>query len=98
MFKVQSSKLIEIEHLSAGYDGKQVLNDINLTVYQDDYLGIIGPNGGGKTTLMRLILRLMKPTEGNIRYFKKMKDKNGNPILDENGEAKVEEVKEISMG
>ena len=98
MFKVQSSKLIEIEHLSAGYDGKQVLHDINLTVYQDDYLGIIGPNGGGKTTLMRLILRLMKPTEGNIRYFKKMKDKNGNPILDENGEAKVEEVKEISMG
>ena len=98
MFKVQSSKLIEIEHLSAGYDGKQVLNDIILTVYQDDYLGIIGPNGGGKTTLMRLILRLMKPTEGNIRYFKKMKDKNGNPILDENGEAKVEEVKEISMG
>ena len=90
--------IIKIEHLSAGYDRKQVLNDINLTVYQDDYLGIIGPNGGGKTTLMRLILRLMKPTEGSIRYFRKMKDENGNPILDENGEAKVEEVKEISMG
>lgn len=81
MFKVQgsklnaqSSKLIEIEHLSAGYDGKQVLNDINLTVYQDDYLGIIGPNGGGKTTLMRLILRLMKPTKGNIRYYKDGKE------------------------
>ena len=81
MFKVQgsklnaqSSKLIEIEHLSAGYDGKQVLNDINLTVYQDDYLGIIGPNGGGNTTLMRLILRLMKPTEGNIRYYKDGKE------------------------
>ena len=67
---VQSSKLIEIEHLSAGYDGKQVLHDINLTIYQDDYLGIIGPNGGGKTTLMRLILGLMKPTEGRIRYYK----------------------------
>ena len=67
---VQSSKLIEIENLSAGYDGKQVLHDINLTVYQDDYLGIIGPNGGGKTTLMRLILGLMKPTEGRIRYYK----------------------------
>ena len=62
--------IIKIEHLSAGYDGKQVLHDINLTVYQDDYLGIIGPNGGGKTTLMRLILGLMKPTEGNIRYYK----------------------------
>ena len=67
---VQSSKLIEIEHLSAGYDGKQVLHDINLTIYQDDYLGIIGPNGGGKTTLMRLILSLMKPTEGKIKYYK----------------------------
>ena len=44
MFKVQSSKLIEIEHLSAGYEGKEVLHDINLTVYKDDYLGIIGPN------------------------------------------------------
>ena len=47
MFKVQSSKLIEIEHLSAGYEGKEVLHDINLTVYKDDYLGIIGPNGCG---------------------------------------------------
>lgn len=73
MFKTQSSKLIEIEHLSAGYDGKQVLSDVNLTVYQDDYLGIIGPNGGGKTTLMRLILGLMKPTEGTIRYFRKVR-------------------------
>ena len=70
MFKVQSSKLIEIEHLSAGYEGKEVLHDINLTVCKDDYLGIIGPNGGGKTTLMRLILGLMKPTDGSIRFYK----------------------------
>lgn len=62
--------IIQIEHLSAGYENKQVLNDINLTIYSDDYLGIIGPNGGGKTTLMRLILGLMKPNEGTIRYFK----------------------------
>ena len=66
--------IIQIEHLAAGYDGKQVLNDINLTVFQDDYLGIIGPNGGGKTTLMRLILGLMKPTAGDIRYFKDGKE------------------------
>ena len=61
-----SKPIIQIEHVSAEYDGKQVLKDINLTVYQDDYLGIIGPNGGGKTTLMRLILGLKKPTEGSI--------------------------------
>ena len=71
---VQSSKLIQIEHLSAGYDQKQVLQDVNLTVYQDDYLGIIGPNGGGKTTLMRLILGLKKPTDGNIKFYKDGKE------------------------
>ena len=48
--------IINIKHLAAGYEGKEVLHDVNLTIYQDDYLGIIGPNGGGKTTLMRLIL------------------------------------------
>ncbi len=66
--------IIQIEHLSAGYEGKEVLHDINLTVQDNDYLGIIGPNGGGKTTLMRLILGLMKPTKGNIRYFKDGKE------------------------
>lgn len=70
MLKSQSSRIIQIEHLSAGYEDKQVLNDINLTVYSDDYLGIIGPNGGGKTTLMRLILGLLKPTEGSIKFYK----------------------------
>ena len=65
-----NNPIIKIEQLAAGYEDKQVLNDVNLTVYDDDYLGIIGPNGGGKTTLMRLILGLMKPTEGHVRYFK----------------------------
>ena len=93
MFKVQSSKLIEIEHLSAGYEGKEVLHDINLTVTSDDYLGIIGPNGGGKTTLIRLILGLMKPTSGTIRFFKEEKRKG-----ETNEDKHLKEVKEISMG
>ena len=66
--------IIKIEHLCAGYDQKEVLHDVNLTIYQDDYLGIIGPNGGGKTTLMRLILGLKKPTEGTIRFYKDNKE------------------------
>jgi len=68
------SPIIRIEHLSAGYDQKEALHDINLTIYSDDYLGIIGPNGGGKTTLMRLILGLKKPTEGSIRFYKDNKE------------------------
>ena len=62
--------IIQIKNLAAGYESKQVLHDVNLTVYQDDYLGIIGPNGGGKTTLMRLILGLKKPMDGSIQFFK----------------------------
>ena len=60
--------LIEIKNLSAGYDSRTVLRDVNLTVYDRDFLGIIGPNGGGKTTLIKCILGLLKPTAGEILY------------------------------
>lgn len=58
--------IIEIKNLSAGYDGRTVLRNVNLTVYERDFLGIIGPNGGGKTTLIKCILGLMKPSSGEI--------------------------------
>ena len=60
--------LIEIKNLSAGYDNRTVLRNINLTVYDRDFLGIIGPNGGGKTTLIKCILGLLKPTGVEILY------------------------------
>lgn len=60
--------LIEIKHLAAGYDGRTVLRDINLTVYERDFLGIIGPNGGGKTTLIKCIIGLLKPSAGQIIF------------------------------
>lgn len=64
------NKLIEIKNLTVGYDNKpNVLNDVNLTVYQDDFLGIIGPNGGGKTTLLRTILGLIKPQSGSVVFY-----------------------------
>ena len=66
--------LIEIQHLNAGYDGRTVLRDVDLTVYDRDFLGIIGPNGGGKTTLIRCILGLLKPQSGTIAFHPK-KDK-----------------------
>lgn len=56
--------IIEIKNLAAGYDGRTVLHDVNLNVYERDFLGIIGPNGGGKTTLIKCILGLLKPTAG----------------------------------
>lgn len=66
-----STPLIEIKNLSAGYDSRTVLCNVNLTVYDRDFLGIIGPNGGGKTTLIKCILGLLKPTAGEILYSDK---------------------------
>lgn len=60
--------IIEIKDLAAGYDGRTVLHDVNLNIYERDFLGIIGPNGGGKTTLVKCILGLLKPTKGEILF------------------------------
>lgn len=65
--------IIEIRDLSAAYDRRTVLHDVNLTVYDRDFLGIIGPNGGGKTTLIKNILGLLSPVSGSIRYFRHSK-------------------------
>ncbi|KAA6348936.1 High-affinity zinc uptake system ATP-binding protein ZnuC [termite gut metagenome] len=63
--------LIAIHNLSVAYDRRIVLHDVNLTVNEHDFLGIIGPNGGGKTTLIKTILGLLKPAGGDIRFYKK---------------------------
>ena len=70
-----NNSIIKIENLSAGYDQKTVLHDINLEISEKDFLGIIGPNGGGKTTLMKVILGLLKPSEGKITFYD-----NGMPV------------------
>ena len=62
-------KLIEIKNITASYGTKNVLTDVSLNVWKNDFLGIIGPNGGGKTTLMKIILRLMKPVSGEIVFY-----------------------------
>ena len=64
------NSIIQINDLSAAYDDKVVLNQVNLTVYERDFLGIIGPNGGGKTTLIKCILGLHHPTHGRIHFYK----------------------------
>jgi len=60
--------ILEIESLTAGYNDKVVLRDINLKVAGNDYVGVIGPNGGGKTTLLKVILGLLKPMSGRIVF------------------------------
>ena len=58
--------LIEISHVSASYDGVDALDDVSINIKDGDFIGVIGPNGGGKTTLLKLILGLKKPDKGSI--------------------------------
>jgi zinc transport system ATP-binding protein len=60
---------IQIKNLSARYENELVIEDINCTIYDGDFFGIIGPNGGGKSTLLKIILGLLSPTKGFVRIF-----------------------------
>jgi len=62
----ETDKVMEISGLSVSFNGTQVLDKIDLTVYHRDFIGIIGPNGGGKSTLLRAILGLITPDRGSI--------------------------------
>jgi zinc transport system ATP-binding protein len=59
--------IVEIRGLSFSYNGEAVLEDIDLEVHPKDFIAMIGPNGGGKTTLLKLILGLLHPDKGTVR-------------------------------
>ena len=65
-----STPVIAVENLSFRFDtGPPVLEDVNLEIAAGDFASVIGPNGGGKTTLVKLIVGLLKPTTGRVRVF-----------------------------
>lgn len=61
--------VVELRNVSFAYNSNLVLEDINLQVEDGDFLAVIGPNGGGKTTLLRLILGYLQPVTGVIKVF-----------------------------
>jgi zinc transport system ATP-binding protein len=70
-------RLLEIQSLSASYDNNIVLENINFAVNENDFIGVIGPNGGGKTTLLKVILGLLKPVKGRIEFYGSLSTSNG---------------------
>ena len=72
--------IVEIKNLSFAYQKQKVLENINLTVQRNDFLAIIGPNGGGKSTLLKLILGIETVKEGSIKILDSEPCKNLSKI------------------
>ena len=58
--------VIKLENVAYSYNGINALENISMDVFEKDFIGLVGPNGGGKTTLLRLILGFLKPQTGSI--------------------------------
>lgn len=68
---------IEVENVYFRYETTPILEEINFKVEEKDFVGIIGPNGGGKTTLIKILIGLLKPEKGTVKIF-------GEPISKQN--------------
>lgn len=66
---------VEFEQVTFSYDGLPVLRDVTLTINSLDFLAIVGPNAGGKTTMIKLMLGLLTPRRGKVRVFGTSPDK-----------------------
>ena len=61
---------LRLRDINAGYNGRIQLRDVSIDIDDRDFVGIVGPNGGGKTTLLRVILGLLPPYSGTIEYLR----------------------------
>lgn len=66
-----NSEYIKLSGINLSYGAKVVLHDVNLTVNRGDFMAVTGPNGGGKTSLIRIMLGLLKPSSGIVKYYNK---------------------------
>lgn len=64
-------KVAELKNVYFAYDNRYVLEDINVTIFKGDFLGIVGPNGSAKSTLIKIILGILKPQKGEVTLLNK---------------------------
>ena len=62
-------KVVEFQNVSFSYNSRLVLENVNLTVSDKEFVWVVGPNGGGKTTLVKLLLGLLQPKTGVVKVF-----------------------------
>lgn len=65
----ECNPIIDLHGINFSYDGREVLRDVHLHVHVGEFIGIVGPNGGGKTTLLKVMLGLIQPDSGEVRLF-----------------------------
>lgn len=70
-----NNQLVVLKGISTGYDAETVIRNVDLEVFPNDFIGIIGPNGGGKTTLVKVILEIMPVFKGKLSF------PNGKPKM-----------------
>ncbi len=68
------ARILDVVNVTAGYGSDIVLRDVNFEVNDNDFIGVIGPNGGGKTTLLKLILGEIKPFQGKVNFYRSSND------------------------
>lgn len=78
---MNTDKIIEVNSLTKVFKELKAVNSLNLNVYKGDVFGFLGPNGAGKSTTIRMLLSLIKPTEGTIKLFGKSLKENRIDIL-----------------
>src|SRR5687768_1495704 len=79
------SAIIQVNNLSKQYRSVKAVNDISFTLNKGDVYGFLGQNGAGKSTTIRMLLTLIKPTSGTIHLFSKDLRKNPMAILQQTG-------------
>lgn len=68
-----NKKIIEICNLNF----ENILTNISIEIFEGDFIAILGPNGGGKTTFIKLLLNILKPNDGEIKFYTDLKNKIG---------------------
>ncbi|WP_373865023.1 ABC transporter ATP-binding protein [Paenibacillus amylolyticus] len=82
---INSSPIVETHNLSKSYGGTNRVHQVNLSVETGQIFGFLGPNGAGKTTTLKMLLGLIKPTEGTVKVFGKDLNKHRPSILNQTG-------------
>lgn len=78
--QMENPSVITLEDVDFSYDSVPVLEKVNLSIQRGDFLSIVGPNGGGKTTLLKLMTGLLKPKSGKVKLLGTAPEKSRNRI------------------